>query len=495
MAFRDLREFLDALRRRGELHEVKAPVSPELEITEITERVVKAGGPALFFTNVQGYPGIPVLTGAFASEGRMSLALGVSTLDKAGEKVRELLEMEPPRGILDKVRALARLRPLAAMAPRVVRGGPCKEVRQEHPDVLAFPLLKCWPRDGGRYITLPLVITRDPVTGRRNVGMYRLQAFDGRTLGMHWQAHKDATSHHARAESRASRLEVAVAVGCDPVLTYAASAPLPGVDEFAFAGFLRGEPVELVKADTVELEVPAAAEIVIEGYVEPGERRLEGPFGDHTGYYSLAEPYPVMHVTRITHRRDPIYHTTVVGRPPMEDYWLGKATERIFLPLIRFLLPEVVDIDMPAEGVFHNCVLVSIEKRYPMHARKVMYALWGLGLLSLARLIVVFDADVDVHNHSEAAWRAFNNVDPARDLIIAEGPVDALDHSAPQPLWGSKLGVDATRKWREEGHPREWPPDVVMDPEVKRRVTERWEELGLASLLPPPVLQGRGLEV
>jgi 4-hydroxy-3-polyprenylbenzoate decarboxylase len=344
-------------------------------------------------------------------------------------------------------------------------------------DLEALPILQCWPLDGGRYVTLPLVFTRHPKTGARNVGMYRLQVFDGRTTGMHWHIHKDAAEDYRASEGR---MEVAVAIGTDPALTYAATAPLPRmVDEMLFAGFLRGKAVELVQCRTVDLEVPAHSEFVLEGYVDLGETRLEGPFGDHTGYYSLADQYPVLHLTAITHRRDPVYSATIVGQAPMEDAYLGKATERLFLPLLRLTLPELVDMDLPKEGGFHNCALVSVNKRYPLHARKVMHALWGAGQMQFCKCIVVVDGDVDVHDYARVAWRVFNNVDWKRDIVVAEGPLDVLDHSAPQPLWGAKIGIDATRKGPSEGHPREWPPDVEMSADVKARIDELWPSLGL----------------
>ncbi len=385
--------------------------------------------------------------------------------------------------------------------------------RGDEVDLGRIPVLQCWPLDGGRFITLPVVFTRDPRTGVRNAGMYRLQVYDVNTTGMHWHLHKDAAEHYRSIEREAAgtaadggtppgagttaagatatpssgghpspsvRLEVAVAIGTDPAVTYAATAPLPGiVDEMMFAGFLRGEPVEMVKCLTVDLEVPADAEIVLEGYVDPGERRTEGPFGDHTGYYSLADEYPVFHVTAMTTRRDPVYSTTIVGIPPMEDAYIAKATERLFLPLLRLTLPEVVDMDLPEAGVAHNCAILSLRKAYPMHARKVMHAVWGTGQMQFTKCVIVVDEDVDVHDYSEVAWRAFNNVDPRRDIIVTEGPLDALDHSSPTAFWGAKMGIDATRKWPNEGHPRPWPPDIAMSPDIVARVDALWPQLGL----------------
>jgi 4-hydroxy-3-polyprenylbenzoate decarboxylase len=477
----DLRDFISALQARGWLKVIDTPVDPVLEISEIADRVVKAGGPALLFTRPVGHT-IPVLINQFGTAERMCLALRAESYAELAGRVEKLVTMELPERTVDKVKALLRLKDLAALQPRAVRRGPCQEVVHTgaEVDLGALPLLQCWPLDAGRYITLPLVFTRHPQTGRRNVGMYRLQVFDRNTTGMHWHVHKDAAEHYR--ESR-GRMEAAVAIGTDPALTYAATAPLPAmIDEMTFAGFLRGRAVEMVKAKTVDLEVPAHAEIVLEGYVDLEERRREGPFGDHTGYYSLADDYPVFHVTTITHRRDPIYATTIVGQAPMEDTHLGKATERLFLPLLRLTLPEVVDMDLPKEGGFHNCVLVSVKKRYPMQARKVMHSLWGTGQMQFCKCIVVVDGEVDVHDYAQVAWRVFNNVDWKRDVTVVDGPLDVLDHSSPRPLWGGKIGIDATVKWPEEGHQREWPADVEMSAEVKARIDELWPSLGLGDL-------------
>lgn len=476
----DLRDFIRLLRDRGELVTIDVPVDPVLEMAEIADRTVKAGGPALLFTQPKGSD-MPVLMNQFGSERRMCMALRVGSFDELSKKVEGLVALDLPGSAWEKLKALARLKDLASLQPELVKRAPCQEVVKtgEDVDLGALPVLQCWPFDAGRYITLPLVFTRDPQNGRRNVGMYRLQVFDGKTTGMHWHIHKDAAEHY---RTSAGRMEVAVAIGTDPALTYAATAPLPGMlDEMLFAGFLRGRRVELAQCRTVDLQVPADAEIVLEGYVDLGERRVEGPFGDHTGYYSLADDYPVLHLTAITHRRDPIYSTTIVGQAPMEDAYLGKATERLFLPMLRLTLPELVDMDLPKEGGFHNCALVSMEKRYPLHTRKVMHALWGAGQMQFCKCIVVVDADVDVHDYAQVAWRVFNNVDWRRDVLVSDGPLDVLDHSAPQALWGAKIGIDATRKGPEEGHSREWPPDVEMSPEVKARVDELWPRLGLTS--------------
>ena len=491
---KDLRDFIKLLRDRGELVTIDVPVDPVLEITEIADRVIKAGGPALLFTKPKGST-VPVLVNQFGSHERMCLALRSASYDELVARVRRLTTLEVPGSAWDKLRALARLKDLAALQPQTVRSGPCQDVTLsgEQVDLDALPILQCWPLDGGRYITLPLVFTRHPRTGARNVGMYRLQVFDKRTTGMHWHLHKDAAEHYRSAEGR---MEVAVAIGTDPAVTYAATAPLPaGIDEMLFAGFLRGEAVDMVKCRTVSLEVPAHAEVVLEGYVDLDERRVEGPFGDHTGYYSLADRYPVLHLTALTHRRDPIYSTTIVGQAPMEDAYLGKATERLFLPLMRLTLPELVDLDLPQEGGFHNCALVAMDKRYPLQARKVMHSLWGAGQMQFCKCIVVVDSDVDVHDYAQVAWRVFNNVDWKRDVLVTEGPLDVLDHSAPQPLWGAKIGIDATRKGSDEGHCREWPADVEMSAEVKARIDALWPSLGLGGRpggAPGPAPAGAG---
>jgi 4-hydroxy-3-polyprenylbenzoate decarboxylase len=485
VAFADLREFVAHLEKTGQLRRVSVPVSRDLEISEITDRISKRGGEdnvALLFENVEGFS-MPVLINAFGSPARMAAALGVERLDDLSARVAKLLDLRMPGSLFDKLRRLGDLFDLAKAGPKHVRSAPCQEVVETaNPSLAALPVLRCWPGDAGRYITLPLVFTRDPVTRARNVGMYRLQVYDERTLGMHWQIHKGSAEHQRVAEERgARRMEVAIALGGDPVAIYSGSAPLPpGVDEMVFSGWLRGSGVPLVTCKTVDLEVPAEAEIVLEGWVDPAERRLEGPFGDHTGYYSLARDYPVFHLQALTRRKAPIYPTTIVGRPPQEDYWLGKATERIFLPIIRLLLPEVVDMNMPAEGVFHNLVIVSIRKRYPGQARKVMYALWGLGLMMLAKNILVVSEHVDVQNLSEVAWRATGNVDPKRDLVLVDGPMDDLDHAALRHRFGGKLGIDATEKTDADGIGQPWPDEITMTSEIRERVTRRWAAYGLS---------------
>ncbi len=487
MAFQDLREFLQLLDKRGQLRRITVPVKRELEITEIADRVVKGPAPqnhALLFERVEGFA-MPLLINAFGTEERMAWALGLDRLDDLGDKVRHLLDLKMPGSLVEKLRKGLELLELARVGPRTVKSAPCQElVETANPSVADIPALWCWPQDAGYYVTFPLVITRDPVTGLRNVGTYRVQVYDQRTLGLHWQTHKGGAEHEREAR-RAGRQQVpvAIALGADPATMYTGTAPLPpGLDELLLAGWLRGKGVELVRCRTIDLEVPAHAEIVLEGYADLAESRTEGPFGDHTGYYSLAHPYPVFHLTAVTRRHDAIYPTIVVGRPPMEDYWLGKATERLFLPIIRMMLPEIVDMNMPAEGVFHNLVIVSVRKRYPGQVRKVLYGLWGLGLLMLAKTVVVVDEWVNVHDLSGVAWRVTNSIDPARDLVVLEGPADDLDHAALRHRYGGKLGIDATEKRPPVDHVEQpWPDEIRMSDEVRRRVTERWRDYGLGS--------------
>jgi 4-hydroxy-3-polyprenylbenzoate decarboxylase len=479
MAYRDLREFIRLLEKKGLLKRIKVEVDPVLEIAEINDKVVKKGGPALLFENPRGSKFTSVVN-LFGSYERMKLALEVNTLDEIGFRMLEFLEPEIPTNIIEKLKAIPKLKRLADFLPKYVSSGPCKEVViKNNPSLNIFPILKTWPEDGGRFITLPMVFTKDPVTGIRNCGMYRMQVYDERTTGMHWHIHKGGAKHYRNSEKLNKRLEVAVAIGSDPAVMYSSTAPLPeGVDEMLFAGFLRGSPVELIKCETVNLEVPANSEIVLEGYCEPCERRVEGPFGDHTGYYSLQDEFPVFHITCITHRKDAIYPATIVGKPPMEDCYIAKATERIFLPLIQKQLPEIVDINLPVEGVFHNIAIVSIDKRYPGHARRVMYALWGMGQISFTKMIVVVDKEVDIQNPGEVIWKIGNNVDPKRDVVIVEGPLDVLEHASDIPAYGGKMGIDATKKWKSEGFLREWPDEIVMSEEIKRLVERRWKEYG-----------------
>ncbi len=481
MAYSDLREFIAALEKAGELKRIPFEVDPHLEITGFADRSVKRGGPALLFENPKGSR-IPVLINAFASMRRMEIALEVDSVSEHAARISEMLEMRMPQGLINKLKMLPKLADMAGFFPKIVSSGPCQEVvRKRDFSLREFPVLHCWPQDGGPFITLPMVFTRNPDTGKRNCGMYRMQVFDDRTTGMHWQTHKQGAEHYRRRfQAGETRMEVAVAIGADPATIYSAILPLPpDLDEMMIAGFLRNKPVEMVKCQTVDLEVPANAEIVLEGYVELGERRTEGPFGDHTGFYSLDDPYPVFHVECVTHRKNPIYATTIVGPPPMEDFYMAKAIERIFLPLLRLQLPEVRDMAMPAEGVVHNLMLVSIRKSYPGHARKVMHAIWGLGQAMFSKVIVVVDEDVDVQNMSEVAWRALNNIDPQRDIEFVLGPVDSLDHASRLPDFGSKMGIDATRKWPEEGFTRRWPDVIRMTPEVQARVDDLWKQAGL----------------
>jgi len=525
LAYSDLREWIKKLERAGELRRVSTEVDPILEITEITDRLSKAGrpnanhpelervppgGPAILFENVKGHPGHKVLINQFGSARRMNLALDVDSLDEVADRIRVFMDVKSPEGLIDKIKMLPMLAEVGKFFPKEVETGPCKEViRRGEFSVLDYPILKCWPKDGGRFITLPCVITKDPKTGKRNVGMYRMQVYDGKTTGMHWQRQKVAAEHYrermraaasegqthtasavdimarsgggtrmAGDEHPEGRMEVAVAIGTDPALTFSAIVPAPpDVEEFMIAGFLRHKPVELVKCETVDLEVPANAEIVLEGYVNLDELRTEGPFGDHTGFYSLEDLYPVFHVTCITSRKDPIYATTIVGKPPMEDAYMGKAVERIFLPMMRLSIPELVDVNLPVEAVFHNLMIVSIRKSYPGQARKVMNAIWSLGQAMFTKCIIVVDEDVDVHDIGEVVLRTTNNIDPERDIQFTLGPVDSLDHASRLPDFGSKMGIDATRKWPTEGFERPWPDEITMDKETKARVDARWKDL------------------
>lgn len=487
MAFRDLRDFIRELDRRGELVRVQTPVDPELEITEITDRVSKAPAAqnkALLFESVKS-SNMPVLINAFGSAARMALALNVNDLEQLHHDLARTIDLKLPQGMgaaIDRGRDLWGVLKSIGLGPKIVKTAPVQDVVVTGPPLLSkLPILKCWPLDGGKYITLPQVITRDPVTNVRNVGMYRLQVKDDRTLMMHWQRHKGGAEHERVArDAHQPRIPCAIALGGDPASMWSASAPLPpNIDEYLLAGYLRGRPVEFVKCVSQPIEAPANAEIVIEGYVDPNEHELEGPFGDHTGFYTPADRFPIFHVTAITHRADAIYPTTIVGKPPMEDYWMGKATERLFLPLLRLFLGEVVDYNMPAEGVFHNLVIVSIKKRFPGHPQKVMFGIWGLGLMMLTKAIVVVDEHVNVHDLREVAWRVLGNVDWRRDVTIVEGAVDQLDHSAVRDSFGGKIGIDATTKGPLDGHPRGWPTEIEMDPAIKALVDRRWKEYGL----------------
>jgi 4-hydroxy-3-polyprenylbenzoate decarboxylase len=545
LAYDDLRDWIAALDRAGELRKIRAEVDPILEITEITDRVSKMpaknhggrasspGGPALLFQNIKGHPGAQVLINQFGSARRMDLALEVEKLDEVADRIRQFMDVKSPQGFLDKVKMLPMLAEMGKFFPKTVSTGPCKEViRRDNFSLDEFPILQCWPKDAGRFITLPCVVTRDPKTGKRNVGMYRMQVYDGGTTGMHWQRQKVGAEHYrermraaAAAEDRADKdrvgtgapappagqnpaataraavdimarssggslipegdrptgkMEVAVAIGTDPAITFSAIVPAPpDVEEYLIAGFLRQKPVELVKCETVDLEVPATSEIILEGHVNLDELRTEGPFADHTGFYSLEDLYPVFHLSCITHRKNPIYSTTIVGKPPMEDGWMGKAVERIFLPLMRLTIPEIVDINLPVEGVFHNLMIVSIKKSYPGQARKVMNAVWSLGQAMFTKCILVVDEDVNVQDIAEVTLKVLNHIDPERDIQFMLGPVDSLDHASRLPNYGSKMGIDATRKWASEGFTRPWPDEILMDEKTKAMVDKKWKDLGI----------------
>ncbi|CAN5441728.1 menaquinone biosynthesis decarboxylase [soil metagenome] len=483
MAYSDLTDFVRDLERSGDLVRISAPVDPHLEVTAIVQKVVRAKGPALLFDNPSRGE-MPLLVNLFGTTERTCRALGVTSLDEIGDRIADLLKPELPHGVGGFKDALAKVGQLRAAPPKHVRNAPCQDVvlRGDDVDLNKLPGLFAWPEDGGVFLNLGLTHTKHPETGARNLGMYRLQQQGPRTVSLHWQIHKDSTSHAAIAERRGERLPVAIAFGCPPAVTYAASAPLPAeIDEYLFAGFVQRERVEMVDCVSVPLQVPANAQIVLEGWVEPGQRLPEGPFGDHTGFYTPVEPFPFLTVDVMTMRKKPIYQSIVVGRPPQEDGPLGKATERIFLPLIRLTVPEIVDYDLPEAGVFHNCAIVSIDKRFPKHAHKVMNAIWGAGLLSLSKLVVVVDADCNVHDYNEVAWRAFGNVDYAHDVVHMTGPVDHLDHSSYEQFFGGKLGIDATAKWETEGYRRAggWPQPCVLDPATEELVARRWAQYGI----------------
>ncbi len=490
MSIDTLTQFVAELDKAGELVRIKHPVKAKLELCEISDRVMKqpGGGKALLFENVILDNGerskYPVAINLFGSMKRMAMSLEVGDLNEIGDRIRDLIDLKVPDGISGKLSLLPKLMEVTKFPPRVKSGKPaCQDVVMtgDQVDLSKIPIITCWPEDGGPYITLPMVISKDPTKGIRNVGMYRVQYESPTTLKMHWQRHKVGAAHWREMAERGEKMPVCIAIGADPASIYSSSAPLPPIiDEFLFAGFLRKSPVHLAKAVTVDLEVPVEADFVIEGYIDPAEDLvIEGPFGDHTGFYSEADYYPRVHVTAITTRKDPIYSTTIVGRPPMEDYYLGHATERIFLPLLKMVIPEIVDYHMPAEGGFHNLVFVSIDKQYPGHAYKVMNGLWGQGLMSLAKVIIVFDKDVNVQDEYEAWWIALNNIDPERDTRFTMGPVDVLDHASRAFTYGSKMGIDATRKWPEEGFTRNWPKLAVMDEGTKKDIDKIWNQLGL----------------
>jgi 4-hydroxy-3-polyprenylbenzoate decarboxylase len=483
MAWDGMGAFVRALERRADLVRIRRRVDPKLEISAIADRVTKAGGPALLFENVAGSR-FPLLINAFGSRARMSLALGVEDLEDHARAIAELVQTRAPSSARELAHLALKLPELGHVPPRPASKGACQDVVRAGDDVDldALPILTCWPGDGGPFVTLPQVVTRDPETGARNIGCYRMQKLDRKSFAMHWQVHKTGARHFRRAKELGQhRLEVAVALGGDPALTYAATAPLPdGIDEWMFAGFLRKRAVSIVKCKTVSLEVPGDADFVLEGYVDPQAELVdEGPFGDHTGYYTPVDRFPLFHVTAITHREDAVYPATIVGPPPMEDAWLGKATERLFLPLLRMLFPEVVDMNLPVEGAFHNLVLLSIKKQYPYHAARLAHGLWGAGQMTFSKVICVVDDDVDVQDVGQVAWRLLANLDPKRDLAFVDGPIDQLDHGASQVLWGSKVCIDGTRKWREEGYKRDWPEPCRMSADVLARVDAMWLELGI----------------
>lgn len=478
MAFRGLADYLSQLEQCGELLRIKVEVDPYLEITELADRLVKRGGPAVLIEHPKN-ASFPLVIGLYGTMARAERALGAS-LATLTARMRDWVQTAPPTTMKEKLKQLPRLAALAGYLPKTVTVAPCQEMVMAAPDLTKLPVMTCWPDDGGPFVTLPMVFTKDRESGRRNCGMYRIQIFDATTTGMHWQVHKTGARHYAQYEAAGERMPVAVALGGDPAITYASTAPLPdGVDEMIFAGFLRERPVELVRCKTCDLEVPADADFILEGYVDPGERRLEGPFGDHTGYYSLADMYPVFHVTCITHRKDAIYPSTIVGRPPMEDGYLGKITERLFLPLVQMMVPEIADMNLPIAGVFHNLAIVSIQKQYPGHARKVMHAIWGLGQLANTKTVIVVDDEVNVHDLDEVIWRVGNHIDPERDTQFTLGPVDVLDHASRLPAYGSKMGIDATKKWAGEGFTREWPDEMRMTVDVQARIDTLCRALGL----------------
>ncbi|MGA9840573.1 MAG: menaquinone biosynthesis decarboxylase [Thermoplasmata archaeon] len=491
MTFRNLGEFLARLEDSKDLVRVKRPVSRDLEITELTQRALRADGPALLFENVPG-ASLPVVTNLLGSPRRIALALGAESVDAVAERVARLVHLRPPAGFLGAVRDLSgtidALSTLRSLAPKRVRSGPCQEVEETSVDLDRLPILKCWPKDGGRTVTFPVVITSDPETGEPHTGIYRLQQYGPDTLGMHFQVHRVGANNYRKWAARGEKMPVAAVIGADPATVFSGLAPVPeGISNFVFASFLRGEPLELVRGRSVDLEVPAQAEIVLEGYVDPVERHVEGPFGDHTGYYSAPEPFPVFHVTRVTHRANAVYLTTVTGKPPTEDAVLGKAVERIFLPVIRLVLPEIVDMNLPVPGLFINVAVVSVRKAYPDHPRKVMHALWGLGQMMFVRYLVVVDEDVDVHDLSEVLYRVGLQADPARDLELSQGPVDQLSISNPFPNIGGKVGIDATRKRPEDGFPRPWPEEIRSDPAAVRAVEQTIrDDPALARLLGRP---------
>jgi 4-hydroxy-3-polyprenylbenzoate decarboxylase len=481
MKLKNLQQLILEFEKIDELKRISVEVDPKLEITEITDRISKKDGPALLFENVKGSE-YPLLINAFGSYKRMEYILDTDSLDDIAARIESLLKTAPPKNLREKIKILFTLKDVAGFIPKKVKKAPCQDIIKKDGDLLldALPILTCWPDDGGPFITLPLVVTKDPDSGIQNLGMYRMQKYDNSSTGMHWQYNKDGAKHYKKFKEKGERMEVAVAIGGSPVVTYAATAPLPpDIDELILAGFLNNGAIDIVKAKTVDLFVPAESDFIIEGYIDPEDEKIEGPFGDHTGFYSPADIYPVFHVTCITSRKGAVYPATIVGKPPMEDCFMAKATERIFLPLMKLVAPEIVDIELPMEGVFHNCALISIDKEYSGHAKKVINLLWGLGQMASTKFIIIFDKDLNLRDSSTVVWKLLNNVDPKRDIIISDGPLDALDHSASYPNYGGKMGIDATRKTPEEGMGREWPEEIKMSDEIIERVNKRWSEFGL----------------
>ncbi len=475
MAYKDLQDFMCYLKEKRLLDEIEIEVDSELEITEIADRVSKENGNALLFKNIKNSD-YPLLINCFGTYERMNYALEVKELDEIAETIMDFMNVDNYITLTNKGKLIPKF-PWAL--PKKVKKAACQEIIEDA-DLSKLPILKCWPGDGGRYITLPLVITMDPETNQQNVGMYRLQVYNKNTTGMHWHLHKDGKEIYEKYRKIGKKMPVSVAIGCDPATIYAATAPLPKmIDEMIFAGFLRKSPVEIVKSITNDIYVPANAEFVLEGYVDLDEKRLEGPFGNHTGYYSLADNYPVFHIEKITRKKNPVYSTTIVGKPPMENCYLGKATERIFLPLIKGKCPGIVDMCFPLEGIFNNCVIVSIKKAYPKHAHEIMNSLWGIGQMRYTKMIIVVDENIDPKDISTVAWKVFNNIDPSLDLVISDGPLAALDHASSTPGYGSRLGIDATKKWTAEGHLRPWPEDIEMTKDVKELVDKRWKKYGI----------------
>ncbi len=483
-SFKNLAEFIETLEKAGELIRIKREVSRDLEICEITDRVSKmpGGGKALLFENVRGCS-MPVLINAFGSFKRMAMAMGGDDIDTAAKDISALMAAKDmPKSWVEKAKLLGRFADLAKVPPRTVSRGACQEVvlTGDQIKLSQIPILKCWPHDGGRFITLPLVFTKDPETGDRNVGVYRMHVYDDKCTGMHWQTQKDGAIHSEKMKRRNRKMEVAVVIGADPATVFSGVAPLPyGLDELLLSGFIRKAPVEVVKCKTIDIEVPAESEIVLEGVVDPEDMRPEGPFGDHTGVYTPIELFPTFHVQCITMKKNPVYLTTIVGKPPMEDYYMGKAIEKTFLPILKKQMPELVDMNFPMEGTFNNAVIASIDKQYPFQARKVAHAIWGLGQLSFTKVVIIVDKSVDVHDLSAVALAVFNNIDPKRDCFYVEGVVDTLNHAAPLRDFGSKMGIDATAKMKEEGYTRVWPEEIVMDDDTRKKVDGVWKELGI----------------